>query len=312
MAEPRDHAVRRPAVAGMFYPASPVECRQIAQGFLQPASWGDAQPDIRVGAQLTDSPRSNFPRGAIVPHAGWVCSGAVAGQAISALAVARPEVDLVVVFGAIHTPIPVEAGVFDSHLRWSVPGGDSEIAVSIQAQLIAGAARFAIDERFHEREHAVEVELPLIQLAWPGVAILPIEMPPIVAAVDLGIAVAEEISRAGLSAVYLASSDLTHYGPAYGFTPAGVGEDALGWALENDRRILQVVTDMTAERIVPEARANFNSCGPGAIAATMAACQYDGARSATVLRHTNSYQTLAQIAPQLPVDAVGYAGVLIG
>ena len=62
---------------------------------------------------------------------------------------------------------------------------------------------------------------------------------------------------------------------------------------------------------MPEVRERANACGGGAIAAMLAACKEAGAASARVLRHTNSYETLAQVAPQPPVDAVGYAAVIV-
>jgi hypothetical protein len=282
-------------MAGMFYPAGAEECRLAARELLLPA------------------PQTALPqaRGAVVPHAGWICSGLIAGQAISTLALLRPVVDVVVVFGAIHTSIPIDRAVFDSHKIWSVPGGDSSVAAPLRDEL-AAEAQFGVDDRFHTREHAVEVELPLIQQAWPKAGILPLETPPMDSAPEMGRRVAQAVARAGYSAVYLASSDLTHYGPAYGFTPAGVGESALDWAMDNDRRILRLITNMTPEKIVNEAKAHQNACGAGAIAAMMAACQFEGATSAVILRHANSYQTLADIAPQTPDNAVGYAGVLVG
>jgi len=69
---------------------------------------------------------------------------------------------------------------------------------------------------------------------------------------------------------------------------------------------------MDARRIVPEVAMHYNACGAGAIAAMMAACQTAGARQAIVLCHTNSYQTLATVAPQAPDNAVGYAAVMVG
>ena len=171
---------------------------------------------------------------------------------------------------------------------------------------------FRVDERFHEREHAVEVELPLIQAAWPDASVLPIEVPAIDSAAAIGIATAKQLEQAGVNAVFLASSDMTHYGPSYRFTPAGIGLGALGWALSNDERLLQLVTDMTVDRIVPEVRSRFNACGGGAIAAMMAACLERGASGGAVLRHANSYETLAHVARQGPENAVGYAAVVIG
>jgi hypothetical protein len=288
----------------MFYPADPAACVLAARQLLHAAGAVVSRqlPQLGLNAGL----------GAVVPHAGWICSGAVAAEAILSLARQRPSVDLVVVFGAIHTPIPIDRGVFDSHSRWAVPGGESVVTEPLRQELSAGTKLFVTDDRFHHREHAVEVELPLIQAAWPNAGLLPIEVPPEQSAVELGRSVARAVSAAGLSAVFLASSDLTHYGPNYRFTPAGVGEAALQWAMENDRRILRIITDMTPEKIISEVRSRNNACGGGAIAAMMAACLERGAQKAVVLRHTNSHQTLAVVAPQSPDNAVGYAAVWVG
>ncbi|MGD0540827.1 MAG: AmmeMemoRadiSam system protein B [Tepidisphaeraceae bacterium] len=303
MSGPRDQSVRSPAVAGMFYPADAAACRRAATELLESARPALSQMSIQLGSERGI--------GAVVPHAGWICSGAVAAEAMLSLARRRPVVDLVVVFGAIHTPIPIDRGVLDSHARWAVPGGESSVA-ELREELSASKGQFVTDDRFHWREHAVEVELPLIQAIWPLAEILPIEVPPDDSAVELGRSVSRAVTSAGKSAVYLASSDLTHYGPNYRFAPAGVGAAAMRWAMENDRRVLRIITDMTPEKIVPEARTRNNACGAGAIAAMMSACLEQGARRAVVLRHTSSYQTLAAVAPQTPDNAVGYAAVWVG
>ena len=168
------------------------------------------------------------------------------------------------------------------------------------------------DDRFHRHEHAVEVELPLIQSAWPGASILPVEVPLVDGAAEIGRHTARQVASAGLSAVFLASSDLTHYGPGYGFAPAGVGPKGLAWAKDNDRRLLDLVTTLAVGEIVGHVRRHANACGGGAIAAMLAACLESGATSARVLRHANSYETLEAVAPQPPVDAVGYAAVVVG
>jgi AmmeMemoRadiSam system protein B len=281
----------------MFYPGDAAECRAMAGAFLQPTGAAEMMGRNWIGA--------------IVPHAGWICSGAIAGEAIASVA-KNSDADVVVIFGAVHTPVPIEIAALDTHGRWSVPGGESAVASELQAKLREEAELFVVDERFHQREHAVEVELPMVQLAFPNAGILPIEVPASASAVDIGRATARRIESAGLKGVYLASSDLTHYGPNYRFTPAGIGEGALEWAKENDRRLLRMVTEMAAERIVPETQSRQNACGGGAIAAMLAACREMGASAANVLRHANSCETLAKVAPQPPTNAVGYAGVVIG
>jgi len=282
----------------MFYPADERKCRETAAHYVR---------DRGIVTDVRDA------CGAIVPHAGWICSGAIAGEAIAALAKQLPRPDVVVVFGAIHTPLPIDVAAMSSHQRWHEPAGESEVAEEVTRRLTeTGGGLFEIDDRFHEHEHAVEVELPLIQLAWPTARVLPVEVPLIDDADAIGKRVAKELEASGLSAVFLASSDLTHYGPSYRFTPAGVGMSGLEWAKENDCRVLSLVTDMQVDRIVPEVQTRSNACGGGAIAAMLAACRERGATRGQVLRHASSFETLADVAPQRPDNAVGYAGVIVG
>ena len=299
---------RRPAVAGRFYPADEAQCTSAAKQFVRANEQTVLNPDWR---------------GAIVPHAGWMFSGAIAGEAIGALkaareTAARPAPQVVVVFGAVHTPLPLERAAMDENQRWSVPGGASEVSVELLAKLEADASEmFGVDPRFHEREHAIEVELPLIQQAWPNALLMPIEVPLVDEAPQIGRRTARLVEAMNLDAVYLASSDLTHYGPDFRFVPAGVGDAGLAWAKDNDRRLLDLVSNLRIDAVVPEVRDRANACGGGAIAAMLAACEADGVRGAardvTILRHESSDDVMQRIAPQERSDnAVGYAAVVVG
>ena len=306
MAGPTDVPVRRPAVAGMFYPDDPAECRATARAMLAAAE-----------AKARDAHEQRRWIGGVVPHAGWVCSGAIAAETIAtvarSVAPAQP-VDVVVVFGAVHTPLPIERAALDSFGAWQLPGDDepAHVARELRGRIQEATSLFGTDDRFHLREHAVEVELPFVREALPGAAVLPVEVPLIDQAVEIGRTTARKVMDANLRAVFLASSDLTHYGPSYRFAPAGVGPRGLEWAAANDRRLLETIERFDVERVVSEVGENLNACGGGAIAAMMAACREFGAREAMVLRHASSYQTLAEVAPQPPDNAVGYAAVVVG
>jgi AmmeMemoRadiSam system protein B len=323
VAGPREHTVRRPAVAGTFYPADPAQCGAMARSFLDARDNPAAVEPHRMetaGEPHTTPPSAGAddsdigrPCGAVVPHAGWVCSGAIAGHAIRELARRASPPDLIVVFAAVHTSIELSHAALGSHEAWEMPGGAAAVAVELGESLTNRWSHwFSVDDRFHVHEHAVEVELPLIQAAWPAAQILPIEVPLTDDAVVIGQHTAEAALSAGYTPVFLASSDLTHYGPAYHFAPAGIGAHGLQWARQNDQRVLRLVEEVAAERVVPEVRAHHNACGGGAIAAMLAACRVAGARSGRVLWHANSYETLAGIVTQTPTDAVGYAAVVVG
>jgi AmmeMemoRadiSam system protein B len=285
----------------MFYPGQAQACRALATSYLENA------PEVEGAGKKW--------LGGIVPHAGWMCSGAIAGRTLAALAGAERDrkIDIVVVFGAVHSAVPLEYAALDSHDRWDVPGGLSELPQELERKLTETHAHcFQVDDRFHRREHAIEVELPLIQVAWPEASVLPIEVPAMARATEIGVETAKALQKARLSAVFLASSDLTHYGPGYDFTPAGVGLAGLEWAKDNDRRVLDLVTRLSAEEIVDETRTHLNACGGGAIAAMLGACRAWGATHGEVLQHANSYEVLRDVVPQGPENAVGYAAVVVG
>jgi hypothetical protein len=107
----------------------------------------------------------------------------------------------------------------------------------------------------------------------------------------------------------IGSSDLTHYGEPYGFTPAGSGPIAHRWMQENDARILRLIERMNAAEVTDEALRHHNACGAGAIAATVAAAEAMGARHGHLLRYTTSYEVVPEGRFRF---AVGYAGVLFG
>src|SRR5437764_13378146 len=93
---PNDPSIRQPAVAGRFYPAAAEQCRAQAASFLRYNTIHAAERKWIGG---------------IVPHAGWICSGAIAGETIATLASDGP-VGVGGVFGANHTSVPVDqAGV---------------------------------------------------------------------------------------------------------------------------------------------------------------------------------------------------------
>jgi hypothetical protein len=310
-------AVRKPAVAGMFYPATANECRNLAQQYV-------TDGEKMANAVLGNIASSKKLIGGIVPHAGWICSGAVAGETIGAIARSGsqtdgstdPPVDLVVIFGAVHTPIRLSTAALDSHRSWMEPGGECAVIEEVRAALAEKKDLFVVDDRFHRAEHAVEVELPLIQAAWPTAAILPVEVPAVKEAIEIGMATAKRAIEANRNAVFLASSDLTHYGPNYRFMPGGLGMNGLEWAKQNDRRLLDRVEKFDVDSIVPEVLQHQNACGAGAIAAMLAACREFGANRATVIRQTSSFETLHDVAKQpqgQPSDnSVGYASVVVG
>jgi AmmeMemoRadiSam system protein B len=298
--------VREPAMAGYFYPSTGDQCRSVIEQCLsEPAARAPDQTEPAGGDDLALAALI----GGVAPHAGWLFSGATAAEAIFALA-RRGDIETFVVFGAVHRRSGPYASVFCSGL-WRTPLGDIAIDQGFAEAVGRSAPDFQEDPGAHAPEHSIEVEVPFIQLFAPAAMLLPIMIPPLVNAHELGRIVAGRARDLSRKAVYLASTDLTHYGPNYGFTPAGVGPDGLRWAMDvNDRRMLDLMASLSADRAVAEAREHRNACGSGAVAATMAACAVEGATRGRVLCHTSSRNAVPDRGDR--DNAVGYAGVVFG
>jgi len=306
--------IREPAVAGRFYASEPDKCLAELRACLDRAAAPPDGVDLAGPAgppqHLTPSPPTDRILGGIVPHAGWICSGATSARVIRAIA-ERQTPDAVVVFGAIHVRHGPVASLFADG-AWETPLGLIPVDGRLAHRLHGQTGLMDVDPHAHEEEHSIEVEVPFIQHLLPGAMIIPIMVPANDKAVPLGTAIGRTCKAYGVRVVFLASTDLTHYGPAYGFVPEGIGGAGLRWAKEtNDRRMIDLIRAMRECEAVREAEANRNACGAGAIAATIAACKACGATQATVLEHTTSYDVLSRMFPEPMRDAVGYAAMVI-
>ncbi len=288
-------AIRKPRVAGSFYPGTAREIRDTVQGWLE-------QVPVEVSGTVY---------GGIVPHAGWVYSGQTALRVFKALALQErlqgEQPDTVLFFGAVHTPGVPGPSLYGSGM-WRTPLGDVAIDGDLARELLAADARFVDRPSAHADEHSIEVQVPFVQVLFPQARILPVAMPPHSDAQALGAVTAAVIQSSGKRVAVIGSTDLTHYGPRYGIAPAGTGEAGLAWAHENDRRMLDLIVGLQTERVLPEARAHYNACGPGAVVAAMAAAQALGATRGELLHYTTSYEVMPY---GRPTDLVGYGAVAL-
>jgi len=286
--------IRQPVVAGRFYAQSEKSCAEEVRSCVLPLE------NVRLDKETSL-------RGAIVPHAGWVCSGKVAASALAALA-AHSSPSTIILFGATHRMVGKKACMYDQG-AWETPLGQAEIDVETGGLILQASDDIVADQNAHAYEHSLEVQIPFIQHLFTEVKILPILVPPSEHAPTIGQVVGRVLREYSSDAVVIGTTDLTHYGPSYGMTSHGTGQKGLDWAKnENDRRMIDSIMSMEPARIVPVAKQYHNACGPGAVAATMAACIEMKATNPILLEHTTSAETLIDVSPGQPRDAVGYAG----
>jgi len=290
--------IRRAIVAGQFYGGGRERCLQEIEACLAEGKYDGPLPrDIVAG---------------IVPHAGWVFSGALATMVFAAVKTTNPDVETFVVFGAVHSWYGAgeAAAVFDAG-TWQTPLGEVEVDAELAGAVIAASGAAEANCKAHGREHSIEVQVPFIQHLFPDARILPIMVMPGELSAQLGEDMAKVIKASGKKVVCIGSTDLTHYGPRYGFDPKGVGEKAIAWAKDvNDKALISLATAMEAEKIVEVAEERMNACGSGAVAATVAAARAMGRTKGVLLAHRHSNEVMLAKYGEASEESVGYAAIV--
>ena len=275
--------IRDPAVAGTFYPARPAEVEQAL---------------ARLFAGVTPSERRAV--GVVCPHAGWSYSGALAARTLAAVHV-PPRV---IVMCPNHTGRGAAIAVSRAP-AWRTPTGDVPIdqpmATAILTELkAAGVDGAAGDERAHAREHAIEVQLPLLRARQPALQLTAI----VLAHLDgdqcavLGRALAAAVARLGLrwgeDVMIVASSDMNHF--ADEATTRKKDARALAALTTGDPATLLDVVD--GERI--------SMCGARPAAVLLACAAALGAPAPEVIGYTTSGAVSGDLD-----RVVGYAGAVV-
>jgi len=289
-------ATRNAVVAGQFYPPSHEGCVEEISEFIK---------EIRLPKRLPEQIAAG-----LVPHAGWVFSGRTAAMVFMAVRKRSGHVDTFVIFGAAHSYYGDTAAVYDVG-AWETPSGmidvDEELAKKIlnTGKAVAGAGA-------HSYEHSIEVQVPLVQYLFPQAKIVPVLTPAVEGAVALGEAVGDIIrEEPDKRIVCIGSTDLTHYGPRYGFEPQGVGPEAIRWAKNvNDREFIDFALKLEPEEMMESAERRNNACGPGAAAAAVAAAKRLGKTEGVLLEHINSSEVMLEKMGQASQESVGYAAIV--
>ena len=280
--------IRKPDFAGSWYPDRAQECREAIDDFSN--------------ACVQCPPIGEGVLGGIVPHAGWFYSGRVAFNVIKCIKEGYLP-DTFVIFGR-HL-YPGSGNFIMREGSWATPLGELEIAGDLAERLIS-EFRFTVETSSrHEQDNTIELQLPFIKYLFPDVKILPLGVPPVVNSIRIGERVAEIAGEIGHKIAVIGSTDLTHYGYNYGYTPKGTGKAAVDWVKnENDKKMVDLMLAMEPEKIITESLMNSNACCSGAVAAAVAAVKKMGAVKGERLIYTTSYD----VRPDS--SFVGYVGVV--
>jgi len=262
---------RMPAVSGQFYP-------------------GTASGLSRALVSLTRDVREKSPAiGVVVPHAGYVYSGAVAGDVFSSVQVPGAAV----IFCPNHTGLGEDVSIM-SHGAWRMPWGDVPIDEELAARLEASCPLLREDASAHLREHAIEVQLPFLHRFRPDVRIVPVALGrlSLEECRELGEGVADAIAGDAERPLLVASSDMSHYVP-----------DAVARA--KDRMAIDRMLALDPGGLYRTVRTErISMCGVLPATVVLFAARRLGATSARLIR----YATSGDVSREFD-QVVGYAGL---
>jgi len=269
--------LRRPAVAGRFYPRNPDDLRAEAQVYLSQAKSAHDTPVKAIGC--------------IAPHAGYMYSGHVAGAVFARIEI--PE--RCIVMCPNHTGMGRALSMMTVG-AWETPLGEVPIDTELAMTLMQRFPALHDDATAHRAEHAAEVELPFLQLRQPELRFVPIalgtgQFEPLE---QLGLALADVIRTQKEPVLIVASSDMNHY-----------ESDAV--TRVKDHQAIERILTLDAPglyNVVTER--DVSMCGFGPAVAMLTAARQLGAKSAELVK----YATSGDVSGDRE-SVVGYAGVVV-
>ena len=265
--------VREPAVAGRFYPASRAELHDDVLSYLAPQK--------ERGRAM----------GCMVPHAGYIYSGQVAGAVFSRIEI--PNLCLLLCpnhTGRGHPLAIMREG------EWRTPLGTTAIDPELAEKLMQMFPALSEDSAAHQWEHAIEVELPFLQVLKPGVKFGPVAIGTgqHIILHELGEAIARVIQTIEAQVLIVASSDMNHY------------EDDVTTRVKDHKAIERILALDPVGLYQVVMTQSISMCGFGPAVSMLTAANRLGAKKAKLIR----YATSGDVSGDLE-SVVGYAGIMV-
>jgi hypothetical protein len=266
--------LRLPAVAGRFYPSDPTELTALIHKFTG-----------------TDPGRAPIAvRACLVPHAGYVYSGHVAGAVFARIALRRK----IIVLGVRHYPRGEPAAILSSG-AWRTPLGDARIDEELAEAMKKACRLLREDSVAHSGEHSLEVQLPFLQVLAPDFTFVPVALgtAQFESLVSVGEAIARVLAASQENVLLLTTSDLNHY-----------QDDAT--TRVKDRKAIEQLLALDARGLYDTCRSEeISMCGLGPAVAMITALNALRAEKAELVK----YATSADVSGDRDA-VVGYAGMV--
>jgi MEMO1 family protein len=266
--------LRLPTVAGRFYPSDSKELTCLVRDYSRPDPQEQATPA----------------KACLVPHAGYLYSGHVAGAVFRRLVLPRK----IIVLGVRHYPRGEPAAILSSG-AWRTPLGDAPIDEALAEELRRECPLLCEDSVAHSTEHSLEVQVPFLQVLVPGFSFVPVALGTVEFAslLKVGEAIGRVLRQAKESVLLLTTSDLNHY------------EDDRTTRVK-DRKAIDRLLALDAAGLYDTCRnQEISMCGLGPAVAMLTALEALGGKKSELVK----YATSADVSGDLS-QVVGYAGML--
>lgn len=265
--------IRRPAVAGQFYPGSKDALTKTVYEYLDV----DTEQKSVIGLAA--------------PHAGYIYSGATAGHTYASAIIPKK----VIVLAPNHTGVGSRVAIMSSG-EWITPMGNVPIDTNLANKLLEKCPVIEDDTTAHIAEHSLEVQLPFLQAKQSELSIVPITLQHINFddIVLLGKAIADTIKESKEDVLIVASTDMNHY-------------ENQETTTEKDNLAISKVVEFDPEGLLNVCGDNnITMCGAVPTAIMLIAAKELGAKEVHLVEHTTSGDISGDY------DAVvGYAGFIV-
>ncbi len=285
--------VRPPAVSGKFYSADAGKLKTAINFFLEDA----------ITPENSFSNKESFePVAIIVPHAGYMYSGQIAADAYRQ--VADQNFEIIVILGVNHTTPGFDGVSVYEKGGFQTPLGIAKIDEKTGNALTVRDKRFTFNRNVHANEHSIEVQIPFIQVVFPGVPVLPVIIgePDPELCKDFGDRLALAIK--GKKALIVASCDLSHY-PDY-LTANDVDKKTLESIISLDPGVFKASVHETMDFNL--AGLSTCACGEAPVLTLLYTLENLGVEWAEIVSYANS----GDIAVGDESRVVGYGAIIFG
>jgi AmmeMemoRadiSam system protein B len=266
--------LRLPAVSGRFYPSDPTELKALIR-------------------EYTRTDKTVMPARAkvcLVPHAGYVYSGHVAGAVYARIALPKK----ILIVGVRHYPRGENAAILSSG-AWRTPLGDAAIDEPLAGAIRAACPLLREDSVAHSSEHSLEVQLPFLQALQPEFVFVPVALGTVQFEdlVAVGEAIGRVLAASTEEILLLTTSDLNHY-----------ENDATTRCKDN--KAIERILALDARGLYDTCRNEaISMCGLGPTVAMLTALQSLGNTRAELVRYATSGDVSGDFSA-----VVGYAGIV--